>query len=214
MGVLAFCTGTGRTGKTVVAEVLEKRGWRRHKSPTRDFFQSRGISSETDLFARPQPERAQIQRDYFEFFMEDLNKVVSSGGDNNERIVFERGPVDMFAYLLFHDWAMTLIEYENYIDRIRKFFDRTSYMSWVNGLLLFPFPAPWMKTEDTDKFRHSMFGKDMIINGLVNFIGMEVWEALPGDLHSIGIEIDGTPEERADSIEKQLGDIALQKAVG
>jgi predicted ATPase len=210
MGSLVFCNGTGRTGKTVLAEELEKEGWIRHKSPTRGFFQSKGISSEGDLFARPQPERAQIQREYFDFFMADLEKVTTDTPSATATIVFERGPIDMFSYLLFHDWAMTRDEYEGYITRVTQFLERCVQRGWTNYLVLFPYPTEWMRSVDTDAFRHSKFGKDMTIHALVNNTIVEVSMQIPNEVVIIDLSSEGTPKDRVEEIKEAIADNVIE----
>lgn len=197
MRIFAFCSGTGRTGKTVVAESLQAKGWMRHMSPTRAFFKSKGINSEGDLFARTQPERALIQREYFEFFLEDLEKVIDNS-DEKTNIVFERSPVDMFSYLLFHDWSMKMEEYDAYMEKITQLLERVSKKG-VPSIVIFPFPTEWMKTVDTDAFRHSMFGKDMVIHAIVQNVAMDVWDKIPSVVDICVLE-DTTVEKRTQNM--------------
>ncbi len=204
MGSLFFCTGTGRTGKTVVAEQLEKKGWIRHKSPTRDFFKNRGITSEGDLFGRSQPERAIIQREYFDFFMEDLDRMsltYKPRGENTANLIFERGPIDMMAYLVFHDWSMTYREYDNYLDRISSFFEQTDEQGWDNIIGLFPFPPTWaINSKDDDSFRHSMFGKDITIHSILLNIYNEMHDRCQYEFETCLME-DDSIEDRVKHIE-------------
>jgi hypothetical protein len=209
-GILVFCSGTGRTGKTVVAEALEKEGWVRLKSPTRDFYASLGVTDENELFSKPQPDRASVQQKLFAMFMEWLESNTAVFVEKN--IILERSPLDYLSYLLFHDWSMTLEQYEAYIGKISNFFSNRNALGWKTMILLFPFPTEWMKQPDNDAFRHSKFGKDMTIHALVRHIAGCVDDYSPGEVSLYELE-DVSVKDRIKDINEFISQECMMRAI-
>lgn len=166
-GKLIFFSGTGGTGKTVLAEEVHKQfGLFRYPSPTREFYALKNVSSEKELMTRDVEYRQYFQQDLYEWFLKRITKYCAASVVST---VFERSPFCNLSYLTFHNPDGSLQRVEENFERAIKFFDFCLQGGWQVIVVAFPYPTQWIREgKSRDSFRAIAGGKDMIVHALMN----------------------------------------------
>lgn len=163
--------GAGGTGKTSVVDKLHSRissdkdgvepACVIHRSMVREFYASRGVTSEAGFLNLAPKERLEFQLALYTYYISKLEECVHSLEAKGRVVLCERSIFDHFAYTLygsrelFSDHGMKLLE-----DGVRRFKNLSPCVFYL------PYPTPWDHLA-ADGFRARELAKDTIVDALI-----------------------------------------------
>lgn len=209
-GSLVFLCGAGGTGKTVVAKELEKAyGFVCVPSPVRSFYAKEGVTSETEFMSRTPQFRMEFHIKLSEFYRNFILEYIKG---KTGAFVFERSPVCVLAYTLYHSQAFSLDFFNKQREKVDTFINDLIDDGHFVSIPFFPYPVPWSGTDsEDDGFRYVPGVKNFTVSALMLNLLRDM-QITAQRLHMAAV-LDGTPEERASGLAEELSG-AINHAAG
>jgi hypothetical protein len=208
-GTLVFLCGAGGTGKTVVAQEMEKTyGYTRMASPTRDFYKQEGVVNEIEFMNKPNQYRMEFHVRYGEYYRKHILNSIKSLEPC--AFVVERSPICILAYTMYHSQLAPLAFLQTQQELVWTFLSDLIDDGWFVSIPFFVYPTPWAEKDDADGFRYTTGVKNFTVSALMLNLLRDTQPNVQR-LHAAAI-LDGTPEERASGLVEELSNAITQAA--
>lgn len=134
-------------------------------SITRDFYASKGLSTEAQSLAQTEQEQLDFQLAMFDFYLSKNEQVIEEARQRGvDVLITDRAPHDYIAWTVYKaQTLMTLELFEDMVGRANEF-----AADIEAELIFFPYPQKWSRNQPSDNFRQDYPGKNLLISAMLH----------------------------------------------